>query len=352
VGNSPIPTAAQQQLGPGANAADAAAAARAAAGAPAGSSFAGRLVWCFDNGIRAGLRTAGWLLAIMVPVSLAVTFLAWSGLLGWMARPFNPLFAWVGLPGETVVPFLTGVFLNIYSAIAALGTIPLTERHVTIFAVMVLISHNFPVESAVQHKTGTPAWRTVGLRLTASLVAGLLLNGIMPAGADAARARGLETPSTELVALLWSWVVGTAWLSGKVIGIVMGLMVLQRILREFGLIRLLSYVLFPVLWLLGLPRRTAFLWIVANVLGLAFGAAVILEEAESGALDKDDAQLLNRSIAVCHSLLEDTLLFVAIGAWAVWITLPRLALAAAVVWMYRAACLIAGRNEVVVARQE
>jgi spore maturation protein SpmB len=129
-------------------------------------------------------------------------------------------------------------------------------------------------------------------------------------------------------------------------------MVLQRILREFGLIRLLSYVLFPVLWLLGLPRRTAFLWIVANVLGLAFGAAVILEEAESGALDKDDAQLLNRSIAVCHSLLEDTLLFVAIGAWAVWITLPRLALAAAVVWMYRAACLIAGRNEVVVARQE
>jgi spore maturation protein SpmB len=352
VGNSPIPTAAQQQLGPGANAADAAAAARAAAGAPAGSSFAGRLVWCFDNGIRAGLRTAGWLLAIMVPVSLAVTFLAWSGLLGWMARPFNPLFAWVGLPGETVVPFLTGVFLNIYSAIAALGTIPLTERHVTIFAVMVLISHNFPVESAVQHKTGTPAWRTVGLRLTASLVAGLLLNGIMPAGADAARARGLETPSTELVALLWSWVVGTAWLSGKVIGIVMGLMVLQRMLREFGLIRLLSYVLFPVLWLLGLPRRTAFLWIVANVLGLAFGAAVILEEAESGALDKDDAQLLNRSIAVCHSLLEDTLLFVAIGAWAVWITLPRLALAAAVVWMYRAGCLIAGRNEVVVARQE
>jgi spore maturation protein SpmB len=352
VGNSPIPTAAQQQLGPGANAADAAAAARAAAGAPAGSSFAGRLVWCFDNGIRAGLRTAGWLLAIMVPVSLAVTFLAWSGLLGWMARPFNPLFAWVGLPGETVVPFLTGVFLNIYSAIAALGTIPLTERHVTIFAVMVLISHNFPVESAVQHKTGTPAWRTVGLRLTASLVAGLLLNWIMPAGADAARARGLETPSTELVALLWSWVVGTAWLSGKVIGIVMGLMVLQRILREFGLIRLLSYVLFPVLWLLGLPRRTAFLWIVANVLGLAFGAAVILEEAESGALDKDDAQLLNRSIAVCHSLLEDTLLFVAIGAWAVWITLPRLALAAAVVWMYRAGCLIAGRNEVVVARQE
>ena len=323
----------------------AASSARAGASAPAGSSFVERVAWCFDNGIRAGLRTAVWLLAIMVPVSLAVTFLAWSGLLARMAGPLNPLFAWVGLPGETVVPFLTGVFLNIYSAIAALGTIPLTDRHVTIFAVMVLISHNFPVESAVQHKVGTPAWRTVGLRLTASLAAGLLLNWIMPAGTDAARARGLETPSTQLAPLLWSWVVGTAWLSGKVIGIVMGLMVLQRILREFGLIRVLSYVLFPVLWLLGLPRRTAFLWIVANVLGLAFGAAVILEEAESGGLNKKDAQLLNRSIAICHSLLEDTLLFVAIGAWAAWITLPRLAMAAAVVWMYRAACLVTSRRK-------
>lgn len=338
----PAPTTSPSESGPVPTAAHGAGPTRAVAGggAPADSSFAARLAWCFDNGVRAGLRTAVWLLTIMVPVSLVVTFLAWSGLLRWIAGPLNPLFAWVGLPGETVVPFLTGVFLNIYSAIAALGTIPLTDRHVTIFAVMVLISHNFPVESAVQHKAGTPAWRTVGLRLTASLAAGLLLNWIMPAGSDAARARGLETPSTELVPLLWSWMVGTAWLSGKVIGIVMGLMVLQRILREFGLIRVLSYVLFPVLWLLGLPRRTAFLWIVANVLGLAFGAAVILGEAESGGLNKKDAQLLNRSIAICHSLLEDTLLFVAIGAWAVWITLPRLALAAAVVWFYRAACLM------------
>ena len=46
-------------------------------------------------------------------------------------------------------------------------------------------------------------------------------------------------------------------------------------------------------------------------------------------------ELLNRSIAICHSLLEDTLLFVAIGAWALWITMPRLVLAAAAVWGYR-----------------
>lgn len=282
----------------------------------------------------------------MVPVSLAVKVLALTGFLPWIAQPLNPVFAWVGLPAETIVAFLTGIFLNIYSAIAALGsiaamgTVSLTDRHVTIFAVMALISHNFPVEAAVQHKTGTPAWRTVALRLACSLAAGLLLNGLLPASDAPAKLQAVESTATGLIASLKVWAIDTAWLAGKVIAIVMGLMVLQRILKEFGIIAVLSRLLFPVLWLLGLPRPTAFLWIVANVLGLAYGAAVILEEADSGSLDKKDAQLLNRSIAVCHSLLEDTLLFVAIGAWTAWITLPRLALAAAVVWVYRVSCVL------------
>jgi len=281
---------------------------------------------------------------IMVPVSLGVKILAWSGILGWIAGPLNPVFAWVGLPGETVVAFLTGVFLNLYSAIAALGSIPLTDRQVTIFAVMALTSHNFPVEATVQHKTGTAVWRTVSLRLASSLIAGLVLNWTLPHSDVPAGLQAVAASAMDLPAILKNWAIDTAWLTGKVIAIVMGLMVLQRILKEFGVIGALSRLLFPILWLLGLPRRTAFLWIVANVLGLAYGAAVILEEARSGALDREDAQLLNRSIAVCHSLLEDTLLFVAIGAWALWITLPRVALAAAVVWAYRCGRLLAAHR--------
>jgi spore maturation protein SpmB len=279
----------------------------------------------------------------MVPVSLLVKILAWSGVLAWVARPLNPVFAWVGLPGETVVAFLTGAFLNLYSAIAALGSIPLTDRQVTIFAIMALTSHNFPVEAAVQHKVGTAAWRTIGLRLASSLIAGLALNWVLPLSDVPAKLQAVAASAVDLPAVLKHWAIGTAWLTGRVIAIVMGLMVLQRILKQFGVIRALSRLLFPILWLLGLPRGTAFLWIVANVLGLAYGSAVILEEARSGAIEGEDAQLLNRSMAVCHSLLEDTLLFVAVGAWVLWITLPRVALAAVVVWAYRFSRLLAAQ---------
>jgi spore maturation protein SpmB len=307
-----------------------------AGGPPRGASAGARLGWCFSSGIRAGLRMAAWLLMIMAPVSLAVKILAWTGALAWIARPLNPVLTWVGLPGETVVAFLTGMLLNLYSAIAALGSMPLTDRQVTIFAVMALISHNFLVEAAVQHKTGTAAWRTIGLRLACSLIAGLALNQILPESVTPARLQTAAAASaTGLPAVISNWAIDTAWLAGKVIAIVMVLMVLQRVLKEFGIIQVLSRVLYPILWLLGLPGRLAFLWVVANVLGLAYGGAVFMEEARGGALGREDAQLLNRSMAVCHSLLEDTLLFVAIGAWGLWITLPRLVLAAAVVWTYR-----------------
>jgi hypothetical protein len=173
------------------------------------------------------------------------------------------------------------------------------------------------------------------LRLATSLLAAYALNLVLPAGDVTAHTRGANVGGLTFWPMLAAWAVSTGWLVGKIALIVTGLMVLQRMLNEFGIIAILSRLLYPILWLLGLPRKTAFLWIVANTLGLAYGSAVMIEETAQGQIDRREVELLNRSIAICHSLLEDTLLFVAIGAWALWITLPRMALAAAAVCGYR-----------------
>jgi spore maturation protein SpmB len=298
----------------------------------------GRRLWpCFRDGARKGLRTGAWLIAIMVPISLAVALLEYFGALRAVAPFLEPLFRHLGLPPETVLACISGACLSVYSAIAALANIPLTDRQLTILAMMVLVAHNLPGESAIQHKAGTSMWRMALLRIFAALAAALVMNLVLPAGDPTARARGVASAvAAGLGPFLGAWALGTAKLCGMICCIVVGLMILQGILKEFKIMDLLAAPLTPLLWVLGLPRRLAFLWIVANMVGLAYGSGIILEDVRTGALTRKDAQLLNRSMGICHSLLEDTLLFVAIGAWAFWITVPRLALAAAVVWAYRA----------------
>jgi hypothetical protein len=83
---------------------------------------------------------------------------------------------------------------------------------------------------------------------------------------------------------------------------------------------------------MGLSGDSSFLWFVAQTLGLTYGSAVMIEEVERKEITPENANLLNYHIAINHSLLEDTLLFVAIGVPAVWMITPRFILAFIVVW--------------------
>jgi len=310
---------------------------------PQPASRLSRITSCFRAGLTKGLRSAAWLLTLMVPISLVVRLLDWAGILPWLAKWLEPGFRLVGLPGEAAVPFLTAAFVNIYSGIAAMEPIGLDDRQVTILALAILVCHNLPVEGPIQHRVGSSWVRMVALRLTMSVAASVVLNAVLPPGSAVAAVSGAgSTAAPTLGAVLQAWAFGASRLIGKVVVLVICLMILQQILTEFRLIRPLARLLSPLLRILGLPQRTAFLWIVANALGLAFGAAVIFEEVESGALTKEEVEILNRSVAVCHSLLEDSLLFVAVGAWAFWIIAPRLVLAAVAVWLYRIGRRLAG----------
>lgn len=281
----------------------------------------------------------------MLPISLGVSLLHWSGALARLTRFIGPLFPLIGLPPEAALPVLGGGLVNCYTGIAAMGSLPLTGRQVTILALIILISHNLVVEVAVQRRAGSSGWRLLLLRLGASALAGVVLNLALPRDPASPAVPALPAvPAASLREVLWSWAASSGRLTAKIALLVTALMILQRVIREFGVDVWLARTLAPALRVLGLPARTAFLWVVANTLGLAYGAGVLLDEIEGGALPREDAELLNRSIAICHSLLEDTLLFVAVGAGAFWITVPRLVLAAAAVWSRRAGRWIALRG--------
>lgn len=207
-------------------------------------------------------------------------------------------------------------------------------RVVTILSVMCLVAHGFVIETAVLKKTGSSVVRMILLRLFGSFAIGAVLNLLLPTE-SVQHMNSIVTTGETFSVMLINWLQSSLLLTIKVIVLITLLMIFQKILELFGVIKWISKFLKPLQVLMGLPESTSFSWIVANTLGLAYGAAIIMEQVEEGKMSKEDADLLNHHIAVSHSQLEDPLLFAAIGVPLGWMIIPRLILGIVVVWICR-----------------
>ena len=296
-----------------------------------------RLLGCIIQALRPALKTGVWIIKITVPISFAVMLLKVTGMLPHIAGLFEPLFTLIGMPGEAALVFVTAVLVNIYACIGVIETLGLTGNTVTILALMCLIAHALPVETAVQKKAGSSFTILFTVRIVSAFVGALVLYFLLPAetASPVVAGTGKALDTAGFGKALLQWLGDISLLCATIMVIITLLMILQRILDEFGAIRFLSRLLRKPLLVLGIPHEAAFLWIVANTLGLAYGAGVIIDHVERGRLSREHADILNYHIAVSHSLMEDTLLFVAIGASAGWITIPRIILAGVVVWIKR-----------------
>jgi len=293
-----------------------------------------RLLNCVKTSLPQGTKTAVWLLKLTIPVSFAVFLLDFLGILNVLAGWVAPLFKLIGLSGQASIVLITSFFTNIYSVIAVMTTLGTGQREGTILAVMCLISHALIVETAIQKRTGSTPWRMVITRLSASFIAAWGLNLLLPGEMITTNESFIRETKAFQPAMI-NWLTDMAITTIKIIILVNVLLILQRILNEFGLIKLILKPFIPLLRLMGLPANTGFLWMIANTLGLSYGSAIMISESDEGKLSKEDADLLNHHIAISHSQLEDPLLFVAIGYPMAVLIWPRILLAIVFVWARR-----------------
>jgi hypothetical protein len=289
-------------------------------------------------------KTIWWLLKIIIPISLLVSFLQYWGVIAQIAGVLTPAFSLIGLPGESAVVFITSIFLPVYGPIAIISTLPLDMREITILAIMCLISHNLFVETAVQKKTGSSALCMFFLRISMSIIAAIILNRLLPENIGSRHVAQQSLKFLNVQDMLSKWVINTGFLSLKISLIIGGLMILQNILKEFNLLILIAKIFAPLMRIMGLSTDSSFLWFIAQTLGLGYGSAIMIDNVENKTISLKDVNLLNYHIAINHSLLEDTLLFVAIGVPAGWIISTRVILAILVVWCVRGISKLKFRN--------
>lgn len=293
-----------------------------------------RIIRSIKSALPKGMKTAWWLIKITVPVSFAVMLLDYSGILTLMANYTGPVFRYIGLPGISTIVLVTSIFTNIYSVVAVLSMLQLPVREGMILATMCLVSHGFLIETAVMKRTGSSAIRMLLLRLTGSFIMGWFLNMVIP-GSISPDILTVNHQNHTFSFMFLHWLSSISQTTIKILILVNILLIFQRILDEFGWIGAIEKPLSPVMKIMGLPRSTTLSWVVANLIGLAYGSAIMIDESEKGRMSREDADLLNHHVSLSHSQLEDPLLFLTLGYAIHWLIWPRIIIAISAVWLRR-----------------
>ena len=126
-------------------------------------------------------------------------------------------------------------------------------------------------------------------------------------------------------------ITGGAHIAVLVPAIIIPLMVVLALLTDTRLLDRGVGFIQPVMQRLNLSNRVAFPLLAGLFLGIVFGSGVIISSANDGTLTKRDLILVLVFLGICHSIIEDTLIFAALGAnW--WVLIScRFVLAASAV---------------------
>jgi hypothetical protein len=288
------------------------------------------------SGARKGWDSFFWMCKIIVPISLVVALLQWSGWLSRVDFLLNPLMRLINLPSEAALPIISGMLINIYAAIAIMAVIPFSIGQMTLIAVFVLIAHNLIVEGIIQFRSGIHIVKVTLVRIVVAIVTVLIVSQFFGNITESISVPASLSFQNPLAGVLGVWAIDMLKLLFKIFLIIMSIMIVLDCLRALGWTKYLFNFFRPLMKVLGLSERSVMLWVTAVFFGLMYGGAVIREEVEKGDLTKADLEHLHLSIGINHSMIEDPALFMALGLNGFWLWIPKLIMAIVIVHLFRA----------------
>ena len=291
----------------------------------------------FCVGFKEAVKSSLGIFKIMLPVSLLMAILNYFGIVDWLSVLFKPITNLLGLSGKAIFPLLSGYLINTYSAIALMISLELPMKEIAILSSMVLLSHTLPVELSIQKKAGGNMGLLFLIRVGSSILTGIVLNMILP-NVDvmiSSEKQAITTiATTSLAVVLQSWVQDNVTTIIKIFVINILISVVFKCLIKFRIIDKLSSLLKPIMFIFGLGKESAPYWLIANVIGLIYGAGILITANENKDLEKEEISRLNVSICSMHSIIQETANFLVLGVSLSILIVPRFITAVISVWVY------------------
>lgn len=96
--------------------------------------------------------------------------------------------------------------------------------------------------------------------------------------------------------------------------IIVPLMIVLEIFEEYGLLKAVEKLFSKFTRTLGISEKSSYPLSVGLIVGLSYGAGVLIDRTSRGELDDRSIFIMTMFLILCHAIVEDTLLFVALGA--------------------------------------
>ncbi|MGF1902350.1 hypothetical protein [Aliivibrio sifiae] len=272
----------------------------------------------FFNTLFRDIINVTWtLFKIMIPIILLIKVVEEMGGIVLLSNLLSPLMETVGLPKEMGLVWATTLLTNIYGGlIVFINTdMPLSVAQVSILGSMMLLAHSLPIEAAIAKKAGVNLSMTLLIRIGGSFVLAWLLHQTYQTGDYLNQpAVTLWQPDAVTDTSYLAWGIGQLKNFGVIFGVISGLLFTLKILKLFGIEKLMAVLLRPFLKILGISKEATNLTIIGITLGLSFGGGLLINEAKTGHIPARDVFTAIMLLNLLHSLIEDTLLILLIGA--------------------------------------
>jgi len=257
------------------------------------------------------------LFRVLVPMIIVIKILQETGLVTLLGKLLEPVMFLTGLPGEMGLAWASALATNLYGGVIVFASlakdIDMTIAQATVMTSMMLMAHAFPVELQISKKAGTRLRAMLTFRFGAALIFGIILNVFYKAfNLLQEPVSVLYTPIQTKDTLL-SWAYGEVVNLGYIAMIILCLVILMKMLDKIGFIKVINILCKPLLKLMGIGEQAAYVTVVGFTLGLTYGSGLILKEAASGSMSHRDIFFSLGFMGICHSMVEDTLLMMAIG---------------------------------------
>ncbi|MEO9576766.1 MAG: nucleoside recognition domain-containing protein [Tateyamaria sp.] len=264
------------------------------------------------------IRVYWELVRIIVPVAIITEGLVRLGAIAAIAPAFSPIMAWFGLPPELGLAWLTGIVVGIWAGVAMVVTllpgIDLTVADITVFSALLLFVHALPVEQKIIQRAGPSFLVTTALRVLGGLIYASLLHAVFSYTGSLNHAptvtfvAGVDMPTWGV--FLAKLAEAMAWM----FALLLSLTIVVEVMKTTGLMDGLAKILSPILGAAGIAKDARHFTIVGLLLGISYGAGLLLSEAKSGTIPIRQVFLACVFMGFAHGMIEDTILVLALGA--------------------------------------